>query len=99
MIVFDGNQWWVVFKMSAPGKAYVHIFRVAIAVQFPDGRYLHGVPSRVVKGGREEVGRTLVSIFYPFKYPCTVERQIVVAALHVSFQGRVAVLISKEMRV
>ena len=84
MVVFHGHHWRVVFEMSAPGEAHVHIFGVAISVQLPHSRHLHRAPCLVVERGVKEVGGSLVGVLHPFEFPHAVERQIVAAAFHVA---------------
>ena len=54
MVVFQRHLGRVVLEMSAPSEADVHVYRVAIAVEFPYSRHADGLPCRVVIAGFEE---------------------------------------------
>ena len=64
----------IVLEMSSPSEADVHIFRVAIAIQFPHSGHRHRAPAAVVEVGAVEVGGPLVSILHPIKLPVAVQR-------------------------
>ena len=54
MVVFQRHLRRIVLEMSAPGEADVHVYRVAITVEFPYSRHADGLPCRVVIAGFEE---------------------------------------------
>ena len=75
VIVLSGHFGRIVREMSTPGKTDVEIYRVAIAVQFPDARHAHFLPAAIVVAGEEEVVRTLVGMFVPSEFPLSVQRE------------------------
>ena len=74
--------------VAAPGKADVHVLRVAVAVQLPDAGHWHRAPRRVVVVGTEEVGGPPVGVLHPSESPRSVEREEVLRLLGVALSGQ-----------
>ena len=77
MVVLDGHLWRIVLEMTAPRKSHIHIFRVAIAVQFPDTRHRHVHPVLRIIVHTEEIRWPLIGMFHPEEAPSTVQRQTI----------------------
>ena len=90
MVILGRNSWWLLVEMSAPAKAYVHIFRITESVHLPDARQIHGLPFGIIKIFLVEVGRTLVSISHPVELPGSVERKKILALRLVHVQDILA---------
>ena len=73
MVVFGGNEWGIVSELASPCVSYVHVDRVAVAIQFPHAGHFDVVPAFVVKVGLEEVGWACVSVSHPVKFPKSVQ--------------------------
>ena len=74
MILFGRHLGRVVLELLTPCVTHIDIDRIAIAVQLPNGRHLHVVPSFVVVAYSPEIGWTSLGITYPEEFPSTVER-------------------------
>ena len=90
MVVLGRNCWWLLVKMSAPAKAYVHIFRITESVHLPVAWNIHGLPFGIIKIFLVEVGRTLVCISHPVELPGSVERKEILALRLVHVQDILA---------
>ena len=74
----------IVFIMSTPGVSYIHIYRVAISVQFPHARHRHCVPAACIIIGPVEICRTGVPVLIPVEIPCAVEHELESVCLEMS---------------
>ena len=97
MVVFHRHSWWLFVEVSAPGEARVHIFGIAISVEFPHTGHRHLSPLRVVEVGFVEVGGSLVGILHPVEFPCAVEREKSCRLAHVALHGQGFVFKGKEV--
>ena len=64
MIVLDWHGRRLLIEMSAPGKAYVHILRLTIAVEFPVAGNRNRAPMRVIEVGKIEICWALVTYLF-----------------------------------
>ena len=44
VIILRWHFWWHLIEMPTPSEAHIHVFRITIAVQFPDTRNRHCLP-------------------------------------------------------
>ena len=91
MIVLDWHGRRLLIEMSAPGKAYVHILRLTIAVEFPDARNRNRAPMRVIEVGKIEICWALVGILHPLELPYSVKRKEILTHRLV-YTGKIAAL-------
>ena len=69
------RKWRVVPEMTAPCIAYILIYRVSIAVEFPHSGNRHIIPPLSIKIKRKKVSRALIYGLIPAEVPCTVEHE------------------------
>ena len=88
MILLNGCVRGIVGVLATPGITYIDIERVTVAVELPDGWYLHFVPSKVVEVGAEEVCWTGIGILYPVELPGSVQAHVAFRLCHIATLGR-----------
>ena len=95
MVVLHWNQGRIVPVLVPPGVAYVHVYRVAVAVELPDARNRNLVPEAVVVAGFEEIGRPVVGVPDPCELPFAVEAQEVRRLFGLACEGRVPAFVGE----
>ncbi len=77
MIVLVWNLRRIAFELVAPGVSVVHIYCVAIAVEFPHAGHGHHTPVFVVKSLFPEIHGSVGGVVYPVEFPEPIEAEIV----------------------
>ena len=102
MVVLHGHArlrgvLWSVFRLPSevhaplvlvsPGETHVDVCGIAIAVELPVARHVHGLPCRVVEVNLVEVLRALVGVPDPVELPRSLEREVSRRFLDVAAPG------------
>ena len=77
MIFFNRNVWGIIPVLVSPCVTYVHINRIAVAVQFPYTGDRNIIPPLVVEVLAEKIQGSFIGIPDPVEFPESVKGQVI----------------------